>query len=69
MGPHEQGGAAGLITATGPVGHVLSPFIIMPLYQFNHHGPYVMNGVLMAGLLVYIFTSSRIRAVLNRARI
>ena len=48
---------------------MLSPFIIMPLYQFNHHGPYVMNGVLMAGLLVYIFTSSRIRAVLNRARI
>ena len=69
VGPHEQGGAAGLITATGPVGHVLSPFIIMPLYQFNHHGPYVMNGILMAGLLIYIFTSSRIRAVLNRARI
>ncbi len=69
VGPNEQGGAAGLITATGPVGHVISPFIIMPLYQFNHHGPYVLNGVLMAGLLVYILTSPRIRAVMVRARV
>lgn len=69
VGPHEQGAAAGLLTATGPVGHVLSPFIIMPLYAWNHHAPYVLNGVLMALLLAYILTSPRIRAVLARAKV
>ena len=61
----QQGAAAGLMTATGPVGHVLSPFIIMPLYEVFHEGPYIMNGVLMALLLVYIVTSPRIRANLR----
>jgi len=69
VSPGEQGAAAGLIMATGPVGHVLSPFVIMPLYQVNIFSPYIVTGVLMAGLLVYILTSRRIRAVLERARI
>ena len=66
VGPREQGSAAGMITATGPVGHVLSPFLIMPLYQMNLYAPYVFNAVLMALLLAYILTSRRIRAVVGR---
>ncbi|MBT6509129.1 MAG: MFS transporter [Rhodospirillaceae bacterium] len=67
VGSRAQGAAAGLITATGPVGHVLSPFIIMPLYQINIFSPYILTGVLMTLLLVYILTSPTIRAVLERA--
>lgn len=69
VGPGEQGAAAGLIMATGPVGHVLSPFVVMPLYQAYIFSPYVLNAALMAGLTVYLLTSSRVRAVLERARV
>ncbi len=69
VGHGEQGAAAGLIMATGPVGHVLSPFVVMPLYQAFIFSPYILNGVLMAALLVYILTSPTIRAVLERARV
>ena len=68
VGPGEQGAAAGLIMATGPVGHVLSPFVIMPLYQIFIFSPYILNAALMAGLLAYVVASPGIRAVLERAR-
>lgn len=69
VGYDEQGATAGLISATGPVGSVTSPFIIMPLYHAFHEGPYVMNGVLMASLLAYILVNPRIRAALARAHV
>ena len=69
VGRDEQGAAAGLITATGPFGHVLSPIVIMPLYQAFNEGPYIMNGVLMVFLLAYIVASPTIRAALARTRI
>tara|TARA_B100000676_G_scaffold313234_1_gene392551 strand:+ start:2393 stop:3643 length:1251 start_codon:yes stop_codon:yes gene_type:complete len=69
VGPGEQGAAAGLIMATGPVGHVLTPFIIMPLYQIYIFSPYIVTGVLMAGLLVYILVNPTIQAVLGRTHV
>jgi MFS family permease len=59
----EQGSAAGVINGLGAAGHVVSPFVALPLYEVWIHAPYVLNAVLMAGLLAYILTSRQVRAV------
>lgn len=64
--PGEQGAAAGLVMGAGSTGHVISSLAIMPFYQFFHMGPYILNGLLMAGLLIYTLTNRRIRAAVAR---
>jgi MFS family permease len=66
VNPGEQGAAAGLVMGAGSTGHVISSLAIMPLYQVFHMGPYVLNAVLMASLLVYTLTNRRIRAAVAR---
>ena len=64
--PGEQGAAAGLVMGAGSTGHVISSLAIMPFYQFFHAGPYILNAMLMAGLLIYTLTNRRIRAAVAR---
>ncbi len=66
VSPHEQGAAAGALIGTGAAGHVLSPLIAMPLYMLWTPAPFVMNVVLMALLVAYVFLEPRIRAATIR---
>lgn len=51
-GPEEQGAAAGLLNAALGLGYVLTPAIVLVLYEgVAPVAPYVMNAVLMLALL------------------
>jgi MFS family permease len=60
----EQGSAAGVINGLGAAGHVVSPFVALPLYELWMRAPYVLNAVLMALLLAYLLTNKQVRAVI-----
>ena len=64
----EQGSAAGVINGLGASGHVVSPFVALPLYELWIRAPYALNAVLMAALLAYILTNKQVRAVTVQRR-
>ncbi|NWH09487.1 MAG: MFS transporter [Alphaproteobacteria bacterium] len=51
--PEEQGAVAGLVGATGGAGFIFAPIIGNFLYEFEPTLPFIVGGVLMAGLLLY----------------
>ena len=59
----EQGAVAGLIGAIGVVGNIFGPLLGTALYELSPHGPYLLNGALMAAGLVFSFAHPRLRRV------
>jgi MFS family permease len=62
--PHEQGAAAGTLSAAQGLGMVLGPIVGTVLYRFSHALPYLLVGIGLWALAV--FTHVRLRAQ-NRA--
>ena len=56
---NEQGSASGLMGTVFPLGHLLTPFSIMPLYMINPSYPYLLISVLGLFLLLYMFYNQR----------
>ena len=52
--PDEQGAIAGFIGSTAAMGHVVNPFIALPLYQITPEAPFILAAVLMAVMGVFI---------------
>ena len=57
---NEQGSASGLMGTVFPLGHLLTPFSIMPLYMINPSYPYLLISVLGLFLLLYMFYNQKI---------
>ncbi|CAE7594510.1 norA [Symbiodinium microadriaticum] len=62
--PDEQGSALGFVGGMFAVGHVLSPFLIMPLYQWTPEAPYLMG----VSLMVFFFAFVNIHPLVRRVR-
>ena len=45
------------------IGNVVGPMIGTKLYELSPKGPYMLNTAIMAAVLIYIFASARLRAV------
>ena len=57
---NEQGSASGLMGTVFPLGHLLTPFSIMPLYMINPSYPYLLISFLGLFLLLYMFYNQKI---------
>src|SRR5262249_42873542 len=61
VGPNEQGAAAGLVGGVAVIGNVFGPMLGTTLYEMGHTGPYILNGVIMTAILIFLFANSRLR--------
>ena len=52
--PDEQGAVAGYIGSTAAMGHVLNPFIALPLYQIMPEAPFILAAGLTAAMGLFI---------------
>jgi len=52
--PDEQGAVAGFIGSTAAIGHVVNPFIALPLYQLLPQAPFILAACLMVVMGVFI---------------
>jgi len=59
VGKENQGSASGFLGMVIPIGHVISPFISMPLYTLNPSYPYLLGSFLM--LLTFLFVLTNVR--------
>ena len=57
---NEQGSASGLMGTVFPLGHLLTPFSIMPLYMVNPSYPYLLISFLGLFLLLYMFYNQKV---------
>ncbi|MFI5394349.1 MAG: MFS transporter [Candidatus Binatia bacterium] len=61
--PSEQGSVAGVVGGVAVIGNVFGPMLGTSLYELRHTAPFLLNGAIMAVVLVYVFTSRRLRSV------
>jgi hypothetical protein len=61
--PNEQGAVAGVISGIAVVGNVFGPLLGTKLYEVAPSGPYVLNGLLMGVVLLFVFTNGRVRTL------
>lgn len=61
--PNEQGSVAGVVGGVAVIGNVFGPMLGTSLYELRHTAPFLLNGIIMAAVLVYVLTSRRVRAV------
>lgn len=61
--PDEQGSVAGVISGIAVVGNVFGPLLGTKLYEVAPSGPYVLNGILMVAVLLFVLTSRRVRGL------
>jgi MFS family permease len=59
----EQGRAAGAIAAINGSSVVVAPLLGVSLYKVFHPTPYLMNAMLLAGLLMFAFRSDLLRTI------
>lgn len=52
--PDEQGSIAGFIGSTAAMGHVVNPFIALPLYQIMPQAPFILAACLMVVMGIFI---------------
>lgn len=50
VSPKDQGAIAGFISSTAATGHIINPFVGIPLYHYMHTAPFI----LAAGLIVLV---------------
>ena len=63
VSPSEQGGIAGLIGSTAATGHILNPFIGIPLYHLSPQLPFLLGAVLMVAILLFSMLHPVIRNI------
>ncbi len=56
----EQGAASGLMGTVFPLGHLITPFSIMPLYMMDPSFPYLLISILGLFLIVYMFYNQKL---------
>ncbi len=59
--PDEQGAVAGITGAIGVIGNIFGPLLGTALYEWSPRGPYLLNGALMVGALLFSLTHPRLR--------
>jgi MFS family permease len=59
----EQGSVAGVVGGVAVIGNVFGPMLGTSLYELRQTAPFMLNGAIMAAVLVYVFTSCRLRGV------
>jgi hypothetical protein len=57
----EQGAVAGLLGGLAVLGNVFGPMLGTTLYELSPRAPYMLNGVLMSAVLVFVLTGRRFR--------
>lgn len=57
----EQGAMAGLTGGAGAAGFIFAPLVGNGLYSWSHVAPYWFGAILMALLLLFVITNSRIK--------
>jgi MFS family permease len=56
--PDNQGSAAGYLGSVIPIGHMLTPIIAMPIYQYNPSNLYLFSAVLCLIAVIMLLTVS-----------
>jgi len=56
MAPHEQGTAAGYLSAANTSGAILGPLVGTALYKLQPNAPMIAGGIIMIALSIYAFT-------------
>jgi MFS family permease len=56
MEPHEQGAAAGYLSAANTSGAILGPLVGTALYKLQPNAPMITGGIIMIALSIYAFT-------------
>jgi DHA1 family tetracycline resistance protein-like MFS transporter len=69
VGDDEQGGVAGLISATNGLAFVLGPLLGTTLYGLRPEYPYVFSVVILAVTLVFVLASPRVRSLARKPRV
>lgn len=59
----EQGSVAGVVGGVAVIGNVFGPMLGTWLYELRHTAPFMLNGAIMAAVLVYVCSSRRLRGV------
>ena len=54
--PEHQGSAAGYLGSVYPIGHMLTPFIAMPIYSLNPSYLYYFNSLLSISIIIFIIS-------------
>jgi MFS family permease len=55
MKPHEQGAAAGYLSAANTVGAILGPVLGTSIYKIQPNAPMLFGGILFIGISIYAF--------------
>ena len=66
VSPEDQGAIAGLIGSTAATGHILNPFIGIPLYHTAPQMPFLLGAGLMVLILLFVLFHPVIRTVQAR---
>jgi MFS family permease len=66
VGHEEQGAVAGAISAINGASVIIAPVLGVALYKWAHPAPYLMNVVVLAGLIVYALLDPVMRKVGDR---
>lgn len=61
--PDEQGAVAGYLGSTAAMGHVVNPFIALPLYQIMPQAPFILAAVLTVVMGLFILLHPRVSTV------
>ena len=56
MEPHEQGAAAGYLSAANTSGAIIGPVFGTALYKIAPNAPLLVGGTMMIALSIYAFT-------------
>jgi hypothetical protein len=58
---HEQAQAAAAIAAVNGLNVIIAPLFVT-LYEWFHPGPFLLNAVILAGMMVYALKNTILRA-------
>ena len=61
--PENQGSAAGFLGSVIPIGHMLTPIIAMPIYQFNPSLLYYFSSMLCFVAAIFIILNPMIKSM------
>lgn len=61
--PDEQGSIAGYIGSTAAMGHVVNPFVALPLYQIMPQAPFILAACLMVIMGIFILLHPLVSSV------
>lgn len=61
--PDEQGSIAGYIGSTAAMGHVVNPFVALPLYQIMPQAPFILAACLMVVMGIFILLHPLVSSV------